>query len=274
MAQPDIVAAFDRISPVYDATRFPLDAPVMDRIAAALRGRGARSVLEVGVGTGRIAGPLSERRLEVTGVDASAKMLAEARRKQLDRLIRGSAYALPLRDRSVDAALFVHVLHLLDDPRAALREASRVSRTGVTALVRPRRDRTSDRPARGPDDPQRQIVAVLERMGHPLPAGSVRGEPHTREAGVIEAIPPDELEVIVDAEVTEPLADRLRMIEKGASRRFLHVPPDVLAAAVAEVRGRIGDRTRTFRRVEALATWSKAPPADGPAPVGREPPAL
>jgi hypothetical protein len=103
-------------------------------------------------------------------------------------------------------------------------------------------------------------------MGYPRPPRSDRGGPHVREAAVIEAIPPDRLEVIVDTETTEPLTDRLRMIERGASRRFLDVPPETLAKAVEEVRRRVGDQTVTYHRVEALATWERPPPAEGPRP--------
>jgi SAM-dependent methyltransferase len=266
MAELGVVQAFDRISPVYDATREPLAASEMDRMAEALRSRGVRSLLEVGVGTGRIAVPLRDRGFEIVGVDASARMLAHARGKGLPRLVRGSAYALPLLDRSVDGAIFVHVLHLLDDPRRALREASRTARSGVTALVRPRREGGPVPPEVREGDPRRMVREILERMGYPRPPRSDRGGPHVREAAVIEAIPPDRLEVIVDTETTEPLTDRLRMIERGASRRFLDVPPETLAKAVEEVRRRVGDQTVTYHRVEALATWERPPPAEGPRP--------
>ncbi|HEV2810697.1 MAG TPA: class I SAM-dependent methyltransferase [Acidimicrobiales bacterium] len=52
--------------------------PAVDRIAELA---GAGPVLELGIGTGRLALPLLERGLEVHGVDASAEMVAQLRSK-------------------------------------------------------------------------------------------------------------------------------------------------------------------------------------------------
>jgi SAM-dependent methyltransferase len=248
---------FDEISVVYDATREPLDESTLDSVFRYLARDGVSSLLEVGVGTGRIAAPLGERGLAVTGLDASRGMLDRARAKGVPRLVRGSAYALPFRERAFDAALFVHVLHLLQDPGAALREAGRVSRCGAVALVRPTRPGKRD-PVEGTEiDPRRIIYDHLRREGYEMPSGG--GGPRTREAALLQKIPPDRLEVITDREVTEPLARRIDMLEQRGSRHVLHVPPDALRRAAAEARARIGERTVTYRRVEALATWAHVP---------------
>jgi hypothetical protein len=94
----------------------------------------------------------------------------------------------------------------------------------------------------------------------------------------LRAVPPDRLEVVADRTETEPLGRRLDMIEMGAARGFLHVPPEVLRRAVSEARAQVGDRTVTYRRVEALATWNRAPPPttipidDGPSEGTPSPP--
>src|SRR5271163_1689841 len=44
------------------------------------------SVLDAGCGTGRVAGELARRGVEVVGVDVSASMIAEARRRAPDQL--------------------------------------------------------------------------------------------------------------------------------------------------------------------------------------------
>jgi len=262
----DVVEAFDEISPVYDATRSPLDAATMDAIVERLGARGIGSLLEVGVGTGRIAAPLVARGFEVVGVDASTGMLAQARAKGVARLVRGNAYRLPFRDGAVDTTLFVHVLHLLDDPAAAMREAVRVGRSGVTALVRPPREPAGTDPtAASEDDPRRLVADYLAAHGHPVASGG--GGPGRREGRILRAFPPDHLDVVCDRPVTEPLARRLDMIAGRASRQFLRVPPEVLAAAVAEARATIGDRTHTYRKLEALATWTRPPPPGALAPA-------
>ena len=70
----------DRIAGIYDelyGTLFDVDATVA--LLAELSGDGP--VLELAVGTGRIALPLRERGVDVTGIDASEAMVAELRAK-------------------------------------------------------------------------------------------------------------------------------------------------------------------------------------------------
>ncbi|MCI4326123.1 MAG: class I SAM-dependent methyltransferase [Thermoplasmata archaeon] len=278
MTEPDVVDAFTQISPVYDATRAPLDEGTLDTIAAKLHERHVVSALEVGVGTGRIAQPMSERGFEITGVDASPGMLAHARAKGVGRLVRGNAYQLPFRPASVDTTLFVHVLHLLDDPVAALQEACRVGRQGATALVRPPRDDADATGPRSENGPRRVVAEILAREGYPIHRRGGTGGPRRQESRLLRAVPPDRLEVVVDRTETEPLGRRLDMIEMGAARGFLHVPPEVLRRAVIEARAQVSDRTVTYRRVEALATWNRAPPPttipidDGPSEGTPSPP--
>jgi ubiquinone/menaquinone biosynthesis C-methylase UbiE len=57
----DVAARFDRVSGTYDKTRPELTGEALDIAASALRKGGVNSILEAGVGTGRIAIPLQER---------------------------------------------------------------------------------------------------------------------------------------------------------------------------------------------------------------------
>jgi SAM-dependent methyltransferase len=71
-----IADGYDRGSPeMYEPG---LLAATTDFLAATARGGRA---LEFGIGTGRVALPLSERGIDVTGIDISADMLAQLRRK-------------------------------------------------------------------------------------------------------------------------------------------------------------------------------------------------
>ena len=67
---------------------------------------GARSVLDAGCGTGRVAIELARRGLDVVGVDADPGMLSAARAKapELDWVL-ADLTALDLPERRVDAAL-------------------------------------------------------------------------------------------------------------------------------------------------------------------------
>jgi len=120
---------FDRIAPVYDETRPAPSAAELETLGALLRG--CRTVLDAGVGTGRFAVPLGGRGFEVVGVDLSLGMMARARTKGVIALVRANVLRLPLADRAVDAAFMSHVLQLIPDPRAVLRELSRVARRRV-----------------------------------------------------------------------------------------------------------------------------------------------
>jgi SAM-dependent methyltransferase len=248
-------AEFDRISPAYDATRPPLDAATLDGMARVLQDRGVRRVLEVGVGTGRIALPLGQRGFEVTGLDASRGMLGVARQKGVPRLLRGNAYRLPFPDKSFDATLFVHVLHVLDDPPSALHEADRVSRTGAYALLHPPLGPDRDRSPDEMEEGRRAVYRALAREGIPPPPRT--GGPRRRERLLLEMLPPDELITLTDREVTEPLDRILTMFERRASRHILDVPEETLARALAAARTELAGRTHTYRRVEAMAIWTR-----------------
>jgi len=134
--------AFDRAAGYYDQSRGLPDGVaelVADRIEAAV-GQGGR-LLELGVGTGRIALPLHRRGRRIVGVDLSLPMLDRYRAKAAalglpaPAVLRADATRLPFRDACVDAVLEVHVLHLVPGWRRALAEARRVLRPGGMVLV-------------------------------------------------------------------------------------------------------------------------------------------
>jgi ubiquinone/menaquinone biosynthesis C-methylase UbiE len=136
----------------FDALRFSgpigqLIAHTQERkIAAFLYPVAGLRVLDVGTGTGRAAIALAKRGAIVTGVDASAEMLAVAERRAQEALVpprageggdppdrgsvtftRGDAHGLAFPDRSFDAVVCLRVLMHTPDWRAALREMCRVS---------------------------------------------------------------------------------------------------------------------------------------------------
>jgi SAM-dependent methyltransferase len=131
---------FDRAAHFYDATRgFP--PGVEDDVAQLLVEAGGiepgSRILEVGVGTGRIALPLSRRGGTVYGVDLSRPMLERLRARRRAEPVHvalGDATRLPYRDESFDAAVAVHVFHLIPAWREVLAELSRVLRPGAVLL--------------------------------------------------------------------------------------------------------------------------------------------
>ncbi len=122
--------AFDRAVGYYDATRTlspEAAARVTTVLADALHGQG--TVLEIGVGTGRIALPLAAAGVEVLGIDLSAPMLGElVARSRVVPVARADATALPFADDSLGAVIASHVLHLVPEWREAVQECLRVLR--------------------------------------------------------------------------------------------------------------------------------------------------
>ena len=126
----------------YDAA---YDAPGSDghalrsRLGAVLRlaGDGPGEALDAGMGPGRLAAELARRGWSVSGVDASAEMVAAARARLPEaaaRLHAAPIEALPFADRAFDLVTATGVLEYarLD---AALRELVRVLRPGGRLVV-------------------------------------------------------------------------------------------------------------------------------------------
>jgi ubiquinone/menaquinone biosynthesis C-methylase UbiE len=100
------------------------------------RFRDARTAVEIGCGTGHFIPTLAEAGLNVMGLDRAPAMLADARLRLASMaFVLADAQSLPFRDRSIDLVVFVTTLEFLDNPVHALREAVRVSRQGVVAMV-------------------------------------------------------------------------------------------------------------------------------------------
>jgi ubiquinone/menaquinone biosynthesis C-methylase UbiE len=131
---------FDRAAGYYDATRgFP--PGIEERVAALFAEAGALGpasrVLEVGVGTGRIALPLAARVARYAGADLSAPMLEQLVAKRGARPVdpvRADVARLPFADGRFDAVVGVHVFHLIPAWREALAEVARVLRPGGLLL--------------------------------------------------------------------------------------------------------------------------------------------
>ena len=90
-----------------------------------------RSLLDLGTGTGRMLELLAPRAVRAVGVDQSAAMLALAR-SRIDQaalrnvqLRQGDVYAPPVERDGYDLIVIHQVLHFLDDPARALKEAAR-----------------------------------------------------------------------------------------------------------------------------------------------------
>lgn len=125
--------SFDRAADFYDSTR-GLTPEARVEVTELLRRevQGRSPVLEIGVGTGRIALPLHEAEVDIAGIDLSEPMLRRLIQNAGGRIpfpvARADATAVPFRSNSFGAAIASHVLHLIDEWQAAIREIVRVVR--------------------------------------------------------------------------------------------------------------------------------------------------
>jgi demethylmenaquinone methyltransferase / 2-methoxy-6-polyprenyl-1,4-benzoquinol methylase len=95
-------------------------------------------ILDVATGTGAVARELIRRTgCTVVGLDQSAEMLAEARRRlpASVELVEGDADHLPFADGSFDALTFTYLMRYVDDAAGTLAELARVVRPGGTVAA-------------------------------------------------------------------------------------------------------------------------------------------
>lgn len=119
-------ASFDTAAPIYDRGRPGYPEAAIDWLLPP----GARCVLDLGAGTGKLTRDLLARGLEVLAVDPSEAMLKELRIGLPGVETRpGSAESIPLDARSVDAVFVAQAWHWVDSARA-VPEVARVLRPG------------------------------------------------------------------------------------------------------------------------------------------------
>jgi SAM-dependent methyltransferase len=218
------------LPPDYDAdpgrflssTRYPHDDVhpyVADRFAAA----GARTVLDVGGGTGKLARLLPDRSMRCVLVDLSPAMLGRAPRPA----VLGDGSRLPVADASVDAVALLYTLYHYSDARVPVREAWRVLRPGgMVAACAPNRDSTPE-------------------LAHVLPGW---GEPSTFDgedaAAVIASVFSEPGDQVVPDRWDGPL---VTLSEAGHAASFLRVHGMTEAAAQAAAAGLELPLTLTMR---------------------------
>lgn len=144
--QDAITRRYDRIARFYDLIDKPMDLLGVGSRRKRLLSRTKGRTLEVGVGTGRNLS-LYPDGVHVTGIDASANMLAKAQDASTARaseftLELGDVQHLTYGDDSFDTVTATCVFCSVADPVAGLREVARVVRSDGQVLllehVRPR----------------------------------------------------------------------------------------------------------------------------------------
>ena len=89
----------------------------------------AKTVLELATGTGLIAKSIVNAAAHIEATDASAEMIAEAKRDNQSAKLHFSVqdmFCLPYADKSFDAVIVSNALHIVPQPEKALAEIHRV----------------------------------------------------------------------------------------------------------------------------------------------------
>jgi len=129
-------AHWDRIRAMH-APDAQVEAAVLDLVGDAP----LQAVLDLGAGTGRMLELLAPRAVRAVGVDLSPDMLNLARARIEEKGLRnvqlrqGDVYAPPVERGGYDLVVVHQVLHFLDDPGRALREAAGLLRPGGRLIV-------------------------------------------------------------------------------------------------------------------------------------------
>lgn len=129
-----VASAFGRAAQSYQQ-HAELQRRCGEQLMALADVSGCRSVLDAGCGTGWFSQRWRQRGLQVTALDLSPAMLAEAEsRDSADRYLLGDIDVLPLADGEVDLCWSNLAVQWCDDLSHALNQLCRVTRRGGRVL--------------------------------------------------------------------------------------------------------------------------------------------
>src|SRR6266851_9496744 len=133
---------FEHMAPTWDAyVASAYEVELQERLTRLLPWHQDMTVLDVGTGTGYLAGMMAPLVGKVIGVDCAPAMLTRAGEKMAHAgyqhvfLREGMAEHLPLATGSVDVAMCHMLMHHVVSPRTALAELRRVVRPGGYMLI-------------------------------------------------------------------------------------------------------------------------------------------
>jgi len=246
-----VVAEFDSIADIYDSTRDPATDAEISAISDGLKG--CKTVLDVGVGTGRFAKPLFELGFHITGMDISRNMMLKAREKGVDNLVLADMHELPFRDKSFDAAIVIHVLHIIADWPRVMRDVGRVTKRNIVSLLRQRPGLMNQW---GPDGTGvgALYLSLREEAGYPV-RRTDRRRMWQNEQEIRTKVPPLRLKTIRDEMVSMTLEEAFNKFERRSPFMIHEVPEEVHKRIVNKIIAAKGKERFERRIIEELAIW-------------------
>lgn len=128
-----MVAVYDTIGQTYSKSR-RADPRILAQILALLRlPQGAR-LADIGAGTGNYSNALAHAGFQVSAVEPSATMRAQAAAHPALVWLEGRAEAIPLPDDSVDGVVATLAFHHFASPPDAAREMHRICPSGPKVI--------------------------------------------------------------------------------------------------------------------------------------------
>lgn len=152
---------YDVQSRVYDATFGRLVRTRIGRAIEHMNVQDGERVLDLGIGTGASLAFYPPHRGHIVGIDLSAGMLRECRKKIVDRGLTASVFQadamnLPFAEDSFDQVFISHVITVVSDPFRLIREAQRVAKPGAKIVI-VNHFQSSNR-----------VIAFLEKIANPI----------------------------------------------------------------------------------------------------------
>ncbi len=232
---------FDRVAEAYDSTR-GLSSEVMGHITDCMKEVlvDCRTVLDVGVGTGRFAYPLAEKGFHVVGTDISLTMMLKARKRGLKDLVRADARGLPFRNRSFDSVLVVHLLHLVDDWVKIVHEAGRVAGLVIVSLV----GTASGFRMR------REYLRLREEMGRPLK------RLNDAEEGLRRLLPPKQIRFVGEYTTRVNSEEAIASLEHGDFAISWDLQEDFHSRIIGKLRREFGEKDYSRTDGYEIAVWT------------------
>jgi SAM-dependent methyltransferase len=216
-SRAQLASSFGTAAGLYERGRPPYPPEALDWLLPA----GARRVLDLGAGTGKLTRQLAARGLDVVAVEPTDGMRAE-----LERVLpgvpalAGSAEQIPLDDGTVDVVLAAQAWHWVD-PAQAVPEVARVLAPGGTlGLAWNERDERVDWVA--------ELGRIIgETRGQDEGAGAANTSDHPRVGPPFTPLERHEVFWVHQLSVPE-------LLDMVASRSYIILLPDAERTAVLD----------------------------------------